>query len=98
MTGPWSLTDRVWYCRATTLEDRKVTSTPTHSQETHMGAGGIINQRAAIKTAVNDPAIYGALPQHCRDRINDISAKGLPDWTDDETSFMASMIHLAVHC
>ncbi len=63
-----------------------------------MGAGGIINQRAAIKTAVNDPSILGALPQHCQDRISDINAKGLADWTDDETSFMASMPLVAVHC
>lgn len=63
-----------------------------------MGAGGIINQRAAIKTAVNDPSIYGALPQHCKDRIDDINAKGLADWTNDETSFMASVILVAVHC
>jgi len=63
-----------------------------------MGAGGIINQRAAIKTAVNDPAIYGALPQACRDRIDDINVKGLADWTDGETSFMAAMPTVAVHC
>lgn len=63
-----------------------------------MGAGGVINQRAAIKTAVNDPSIYGALPQHCKDRVNDINAKGLADWSDDETYFMAHMIGVAVHC
>lgn len=63
-----------------------------------MGAGGIINQRAAIKTAVNDPSIYGALPQHCKDKVDDINAKGLADWTDHETLYMARRIAQAVDC
>lgn len=73
---------------------------PYHSineKESDMGAGGILNQRAAIKAAANDPAIYGALPQNCRDRIDDINIKGLADWSDDETTFMASMPLVAVH-
>jgi hypothetical protein len=63
-----------------------------------MGGGIIINRRAAIKTAVNDPSIFGALPQHCQDRVTDINIKGLADWSDDDTQFMASMPLIAVHC
>jgi hypothetical protein len=63
-----------------------------------MGGGIIIQQRAAIKTAVNDPSISGVLPQSCRDRVMDINAKGLADWSADETTFMAAMLTVAVHC
>ena len=62
-----------------------------------MGAGGIIQQRAAIRTAVGTPAIYDALPSTCRFRVDIISTKGLDDWTDDETTFMATMPIVAVH-
>lgn len=63
-----------------------------------MGAGGVIQQRAAIKTAVNDPAIFSALPPMCQSRVNSISSKGFNDWTSDETHFMASMLTVAVAC
>lgn len=62
-----------------------------------MGAGGIIQQRNAIKTAVIDPSIYDVLPIVCKDRVDLICTKGLADWTDDETSFMAAMPTVAVH-
>lgn len=63
-----------------------------------MSGGGIIIQRNAIRTAVTDPSIYDALPPACKDRVDLIATKGLADWTDDETSFMASMPTVAVHC
>lgn len=63
-----------------------------------MGAGGIIQQRAAIKTAVTDPAIKDVLPVHCENRVIQIAAKGLADWTDEETHFMARMIAHALDC
>lgn len=63
-----------------------------------MSGGIIIQRRAAIKTAVNDPSIYGSLSQACRDRIDDINAKTLDQWSEDEESFMASMPTVAVHC
>lgn len=62
-----------------------------------MSGGIIISQRAAIKAAVNEASIYGVLSQECRDRIEDISVKGLADWSDDETSFMAGMLLVAIH-
>lgn len=62
------------------------------------GAGGIIHQRNVIKTAVNDPSIYGVLPSHCQAKIDSINLKGLADWTDDETAFMARMIPHALDC
>ncbi len=63
-----------------------------------MSGGGIIIQRNVIRTAVTDPSIYDALPPCCKDRVDLIATKGLADWTDDETSFMASMPTVAVHC
>lgn len=62
-----------------------------------MGAGGIIQQRSAIRGAVLDSSIYDALPASCKDRVDVIAAKGLADWSDDETSFMASMPTVAIH-
>jgi hypothetical protein len=62
-----------------------------------MGAGGQVQQHAAIKTAVNDPSILLVLPQACQDRVAAINSKGLADWTEDETSFMAAMPTVAVH-
>lgn len=63
-----------------------------------MGAGGIIQQRSDIRDFVTRPSIYNALPPCCKDRVDLIATKGLADWTDDETSFMASMPTVAVHC
>ena len=63
-----------------------------------MGGGIIIQQRAAIKTAVNDPSIKSLLPSHCQTQVDIISAKGLDQWTAHETEFMASMPLVAVHC
>ena len=62
-----------------------------------MGGGGIIQQHAAIRTAVNDPSIFTALPAKAQARVEQISLKGLADWSEDETCFMAAMIMVAVH-
>lgn len=62
-----------------------------------MGGGIIINRRAAIQIAVNDASISASLPQNCQDRLAKINAKGLADWTEDETTFMAAMLTVAVH-
>lgn len=63
-----------------------------------MGGGIIIQQRAAIKVAVTDASIKGALPSRCQTQIDIISAKGLDQWTIHETEFMASMLLVAIHC
>lgn len=63
-----------------------------------MGAGGIIQQRDAIRTVATNQAIYNVLPASCKDRVDLICTKGLADWTDDETSFMASIPIVSVHC
>lgn len=63
-----------------------------------MSGGIIIQRRQAIKTVVNDSAIKGVLPGWCQTKIDSISAKGLPDWTDEEENFMASMPLAAIHC
>lgn len=62
-----------------------------------MGAGGVIQQRAAIRTAANDLSIFDALPKVFQDRVLKISIKGIADWTDAETGFMAAMLSVAVH-
>ncbi len=62
-----------------------------------MSGGIIIGRRAVIQTAVNDNSILSSLPQPCLDRVVAVNAKGLADWTDDETSFMAAMLTVAVH-
>lgn len=62
-----------------------------------MGAGGIIQQRSDIRDVVTRSSIYDILPPVCKDRVDVIATKGLADWTDDETSFMASMPTVSVH-
>lgn len=61
------------------------------------GAGGVIQQSAVLKIAINDPSLYTMLPDHCKDKVEIINAKGLADWTGDDRCFMASMIMVAIH-
>ena len=63
-----------------------------------MGAGGVIQQNAAVKQAVNDPSIYGVLPPQCRTHVDYINAKGLADWTESEYAYMVGMLTVARHC
>lgn len=63
-----------------------------------MGAGGIIHQNAAVKTAVNDSSIYGVLPAPCRAEIDAVNLKGLAAWTDMDYAYMVSMLTAARHC
>lgn len=63
-----------------------------------MSGGIIIQRRAVIKTAVTDPSFYDTLPAHCKSRVTQIASKGLADWNDEETHFMARMIPHALDC
>lgn len=53
-----------------------------------MGGGIIIQQRNVVKQTANDPSMFDQLCQSHQDRVRNISAKGVHDWTDDEDSFM----------
>jgi hypothetical protein len=63
-----------------------------------MGAGGVVQQNAAIKQAVNDPSIYGVLPPTCKARVDVINAKPLIDWTEADYAYMCDMPVVARHC
>lgn len=62
-----------------------------------MGAGGVIQQHSAVRTAVQDQSIYGVLPTHCKDSVEAICAKALGDWTEGDYAFMVSMLSVARH-
>lgn len=64
-----------------------------------MGAGGIIQNRAAVMLpAITDSCMFDALPQHCKDRINAIDAKPFDQRDENDVKFLAAMFPLAVHC
>jgi hypothetical protein len=69
----------------------------TLTQQRNHGAGGIVMQNSAVRTAVNDPAIYNALPDWCKNVVEQINLKGLADWTEGEYSQMVHMLILARH-
>lgn len=64
-----------------------------------MGAGGIIQQRAAIMLpAITDSCMFDNLPAHIKSRINAIDAKPFDQRNEQDVQFLASMFPLAVHC
>lgn len=63
-----------------------------------MGAGGVIQQNAVARTAVNDPSIYGVLPSNCKQHVDGINAKPLADWSESDYAYMVSMLTVARHC
>ena len=64
-----------------------------------MGAGGIIQQRAAaMLPAITDSSMFDGLPQHCKDKINAIDGKAFADRTEQDVQYLAAMFQLAVHC
>jgi len=63
-----------------------------------MGAGGVIQQHAVIRQAVNDPNIYGVLPTQCKQHVDQINAKALGDWGESDYAYMISMLIVARHC
>lgn len=74
----------------------KMMEQPCQQQQ---GAGGIINQRAEMIGAIGPgTANYSRLPSHCQAGIQAIAVKGLADWTDADTGFVAAMFSVAVHC
>jgi hypothetical protein len=62
------------------------------------GAGGVIQQNAAVRTAVNDSSIYTALNATCRAHVDGITAKALGDWSESDYAYMVSMLTVARHC
>jgi len=61
-------------------------------------SGGIIIQRAGvlIPTATN-PVLHDSLPSHCKDRVDEIAAKGAAACTQEDVETLAAMIMVAVH-
>lgn len=71
-----------------------------------MGAGGIIQQRAEIRTAIGPgTANFARLKfldqqfgsSHAAN-VKTICDKNVNDWTEIETAYVASMFVIAVHC
>lgn len=64
-----------------------------------MGAGGIIQQRAAaMLVAITDPSLFDSLPTHCKDKINAIDAKPFTQRTAEDVQYLAALFPFAVHC
>lgn len=64
-----------------------------------MGGGIIIQQRAEMKQAIGPgTANHARLPTSCQVAVKAITDKGYPDWTDVETTYVASMFLVAVNC
>jgi hypothetical protein len=70
------------------------------------GAGGIINQRAEIRTAIGPgSANYARLKSldlqngsMVAAQVKVICDKNVNDWTDAETTYVAAQFIVAVHC
>lgn len=73
----------------------KMIDQPAQEQQ---GAGGIIQQNSAVKTAVNNPSIYGVLPPANQAGVTTINGKALGDWTEGDYAYMVSMLTVARHC
>lgn len=71
-----------------------------------MGAGGIIQQRAEIRTAIGPgTANYARLKfldtqngSTFAVEVKSICDKNVNDWTDHDTSFVSTMFTVAIHC
>ena len=64
-----------------------------------MGAGGIVqNRAAAMLVAITDASLFDALPQHCKDKINDIDAKPFAQRDEHDVRTLAMMFSIAVMC
>jgi len=64
-----------------------------------MSGGGIIIQRAKVLlVAITDPCMFDGLHQHDKDRVNAIDAKPELDRTQEDVSYLASLVPFAVHC
>jgi hypothetical protein len=75
--------------------DSKAFNIPQRS----MGAGGIIQQEAAVLIpAANSPVLYTKLPSNCKARVDAITAKGALACVEADVEALAAMILVAVHC
>ena len=68
------------------------------TQQRNAGAGGILQQNSAVRTAVNDPSIYSVLPDNCKNLVEAISLKALGDWSESDYALMVGMLTVARHC
>lgn len=49
-----------------------------------MGGGGHVIIRSAMKTALTNPLVHGALPRPDQTRVDPILVKDVNDWTHEE--------------
>lgn len=63
-----------------------------------MGGGIIINRAKVLVTTATDPCIYANLPDHCKDKVDEIAAKAPDQRTDEDCKALAGIIVVGVHC
>jgi len=63
-----------------------------------MSGGIIIQRRAALVPAANDPSLYGALSDASKDKVDEITAKSPIDTTEHDIQTLAALILVATHC
>jgi hypothetical protein len=63
-----------------------------------MSGGIIIQRRAALVPAANDPSLYGSLSDPCKDKVDEITAKAPGDTTEQDLQALAALILVATHC
>ena len=63
------------------------------------GGGGVIIIRNAMKMALSDPLVHGALPDHLKSTVDPILAKDVNDWSMvDHRSAVHVFDWAAAHC
>ena len=63
-----------------------------------MSGGIIIQRRAVLVPAANDPSIYQSLNNDCKDKVDAVTAKAPGDTTAEDIQTLGAMIHVATHC
>lgn len=63
-----------------------------------MSSGIIIQRRAVLVPAANDPSIYQSLNDDCKDKVDIITAKGPGATTAEDIQVLAALILVATHC
>lgn len=63
-----------------------------------MSGGIIIQRRLALLTAVKHPSLFDNLPMNCKDKVDEIEAKGPASCTEHDLHTLVKMIEIALHC
>lgn len=62
------------------------------------GGGIIIQRRAVLVPAANDPSIYDSLSSENKDKVDVITAKAPAATTAEDIQTLGAVIHVATHC